>query len=135
MGEWFYTYNALMQLVVQVDANGNRIETGYDKLGRPAARTNRVMSASGLKLEGTARWYYDGTGEGEKLGMLRREEYRDGLGVFINRKSYAYDGFSRPLLELRNYDSKWYYTTLRYDDYGRVECVDRFRCRHAFFPG
>jgi RHS repeat-associated protein len=58
--------------------------------------------------------------------MLRREEHRDGEGLFINRKTYAYDQYSRPMLELRNYDSKWYYTTLRYDAYGRVEYVDRF---------
>jgi len=41
-------------------------------------------------------------GEGEKLGMLRREEHRDSSGVFINRKTYAYDALSRPMLELMN---------------------------------
>ncbi|RKX36459.1 MAG: hypothetical protein DRP64_18660, partial [Verrucomicrobia bacterium] len=44
----------------------------------------------------------------------------------INRKTYAYDELSRPMLELMNYDGKWYYTTLRYDLFGRVEYVDRF---------
>jgi RHS repeat-associated protein len=126
MGEWFYTYNALTQLVAQVDAVGNTIESSYDLLGRPETRTNWAMTTAGLSLESTAAWFYDGTGEGAKLGMLRREEYRDGEGAFINRKTYAYDAYSRPMLELRNYDSKWYYTTLRYDAYGRVEYVDRF---------
>ncbi len=79
-----------------------------------------------LELEATANWYYDGNGEGEKLGMLRREEHHDDQGVLINRKTYAYDGLSRPMLELMNYDGKWYYTTLRYDLFGRVEYVDRF---------
>ena len=126
MGEWFYTYNALDQLVDQTDANGNRIETTYDLLGRPSTRINSVMTTSGLKLEGTASWFYDGTLNGAKLGTLRREEHRDALGQFINRKTFAYDQYSRPMFELRNYDSKWYYTTLRYDAFSRVEFVDRF---------
>jgi RHS repeat-associated protein len=126
MGEWTYTYNALDQLLSQTDANGNIIETAYDVLGRPVARTNRVMKAAGLRLEGSARWTYDSTAEGGKIGALSREEYRDGLGQFINRKSYAYDSLGRPVFELRNYDRKWYYTTLQYDSYSRVAASGRY---------
>jgi len=126
MGEWFYTYNALDQLMLQTDANGNVIGFAYDLLGRPSSRTNHVMKATGLELESTAAWFYDGTSEGCKLGLLNREEHRDAQGRFINRKRYAYDQYSRPMLELMNYDSKWYYTGLRYDAFGRVQYVDRF---------
>jgi len=125
MGEWFYTHNALDQLTSQTDANGNIIQTAYDLLGRATARTNWIMKAT-LELESTASWIYDGTGEGEKLGLLRREEHRDSSSALINRKTYAYDSLSRPMLELMNYDGKWYYTTLRYDSFSRVEFVDRF---------
>lgn len=126
MGEWNYTYNALDQLTSQTDANGNHIETDYDLLGRTAARTNWIMNATGLEIEATAKWIYDGTSEGTKLGTLRREEHRDAQGRFINRKTYAYDEYSRPMLELRNYDSKWFYTTLEYDAYSRIRVADRF---------
>ncbi len=126
MGEWSYAYNTLDQLVSQTDAKGNVIEFEYDPLGRPETRVNKAMMSSGLKLEGTAQWYYDGTGDGAKLGTLRREEYRDGTGAFINRKTYAYDAYSRPMIELRNYDSKWFYTTLEYDQYSRIKTIGRF---------
>lgn len=126
MGEWSYTYNTLDQLTSQTDANGNLIESEYDLLGRPEKRTNWLKTGGTLKKEGTAKWFYDGSGEGAKLGTLRREEYRDGSGVFINRKTYAYDAYSRLMLELRNYDSKWFYTTLQYDPYSRIESVGRF---------
>ena len=125
MGEWSYTYNALDQLTSQTDANGNVIETAFDLLGRAIARTNWVMKAS-LELESTAAWFYDGTDEGCKLGALRREEHRDALGAFINRKTYGYDALSRPMLELRNYDSKWFYTTLQYDQLSRVLISGRY---------
>jgi len=120
MGEWSYTYNTLDQLESQTDANGNVIWTAYDLLGRTVARTNSIMTSEGLKRESTAAWYYDATGDGGKIGALRREEHRDGLSRFVNRKTYAYDALGRPLFELRNYDSKWYYTTLQYDEYSRV---------------
>ena len=127
MGEWNYTYNARGQLINQTDANQNRIEFSYDLLGRAAARTNWIMDAvNGLRLESTVHWFYDGTSEGCKLGLLNREEHRDANGELINRKRYAYDQYSRPMLELMNYDGKWYYTGLRYDAFGRVEKVDRF---------
>jgi YD repeat-containing protein len=128
MGEWTYTYNALDQLMSQTDANGNLIQTAYDVLGRSTARTNWVMTAatSTLELESTAGWFYDGTSEGDKLGGVRLEEHRDSDGELINRKRYAYDDFSRPMLELMNYDDKWYYTALEYDDYSRVEKTHRY---------
>ena len=126
MGEWSYTYNTLNQMTSQTDANGNVIESEYDLLGRSKKRTNWLKTGGTLKKEGTAEWFYDGTGEGAKLGTLRREEYRDGEGVFINRKTYAYDAYSRLMIELRNYDEKWFYTTLEYDDYSRIESFGRF---------
>ena len=125
MGTWSYTYNALDQLTSQTDANGNVIQTSFDLLGRSTARTNQVMNTT-LQLESTASWIYDGTGEGNKLGMLRREEHRDSSGAFINRKTYAYDLLSRPMLELRNYDSKWFYTTVQYDAFSRVHIAGRY---------
>ncbi len=127
MGVWSYTYNALDQLTAQTDANSNRIETAYDVLGRATARTNQLMTAiNGLQLESTAEWFYDGVTEGDKLGMLRLEEHRDGNGDLINRKRYTYDQYSRPMLELMNYDQKWYYTAIEYDAYSRVEKTHRY---------
>ncbi len=125
MGVWNYTYNALDQLISQEDANGNIIQTAYDVLGRAVTRTNWVMGTTGLEVESTAHWFYDGTGEGDKLGSLRLEEHRDGTGALINRKRYAYDELSRPVLELMNYDGKWYYTGLTYDAYSRVKKTHR----------
>ena len=125
MGDWSYTYNALDQLVFQQDANSNQIVTAYDVLGRATARTNCLMTTTGLVVEAVAVWDYDGQGEGDKLGNLRLEEHRDGSGNLINRKRYAYDELSRPILELMNYDGKWYYTGLTYDAYSRVRKTHR----------
>jgi len=127
MGEWHYTYNALGQLIVQTDANGNVTQTTYDLLGRPVARTNQINDAvNGLQIESVAKWHYDGDTEGDKLGKLRLEEHFDGSGNLINRKRYAYDQYSRPMLELMNYDDKWYYTCVAYDEFSRPASLHRY---------
>jgi RHS repeat-associated protein len=126
MGVWHYQYNALGELVSQTDAASNRVENAYDTLGRIVARTNWVMRAGSLDLESTAAWYYDGTDAGCWLGALRREELRDGDGNLTYRKTYAYDSYGRPMLELYNFDNKWYYNCVRYDQYSRVKFTDRF---------
>ena len=127
MGIWTYDYNALGELTSQTDANGNRIETAYDDLGRISSRTNWVMKATtGLELESTAAWFYDGTDEGCWIGAPRREELRDQNGDLVWRKTHAYDSLGRPMLELYNFDNKWYYTCFRYDELGRLKFTDRF---------
>lgn len=126
MGEWTYQYDALDQLKVQIDARSSRIETAYDVLGRVVSRTNWIQGADGLELESTARWDYDGSSEGDKLGLLRFEEHRNGGGKLVNRKRYAYDEYSRPMLELMNYDHKWYYIALEYDAFSRVLKTHRY---------
>ncbi|MCK4563217.1 MAG: VCBS repeat-containing protein [Verrucomicrobia bacterium] len=117
MGTWTYHHNALGELESQTNANLQVATMEYDTLGRMETR---------ISPEGTASWVYDGTGEGCKIGALRREQMLDAGGVLINRKSYAYDHLGRPMLELMNHDNKWFYTTLRYDAYSRVEHTDWF---------
>jgi len=117
MGTWNYTYNALGELVSQTDAKGQTTVMEYDTLGRMIKRTTS---------DGEARWFYDGTDEGCRLGTLRREELRDAQGNLTYRKTYAYDTLGRPMLELYNFDNKWYYTCYRYDEYSRLKFTDRF---------
>jgi RHS repeat-associated protein len=117
MGTWSYTYNALGELVSQTDAKNQTLTMEYDTLGRMIKRTTP---------EGEARWFYDGTDAGCWLGSLRREELRDTNGDLTYRKTYAYDSYGRPMLELYNFDNKWYYTCYRYDQYSRLKFTDRF---------
>lgn len=117
MGTWSYTYNALGELVSQTDAKNQTTTMEYDTLGRMIKRTTP---------EGEARWYYDGTDAGCWLGSLRREELRNAQGELTYRKTYAYDSYGRPMLELSNIDNKWYYNCVRYDQYSRVKFTDRF---------
>jgi RHS repeat-associated protein len=127
MGVWHYDYNALGELISQTDANNNRVENAYDTLGRIVARTNWVMTVTnGLQFESTSRWFYDGTDAGCWLGALRREELRNAQGNLTYRKTYAYDSYGRPMLELYNFDNKWYYNCVRYDEFSRVKFTDRF---------
>ena len=83
------------------------------------------MKTGGLELESSAEWFYDSTAEGGWLGAIC-EEHKDKNGDFINRKSYSYDELGRPIFELRNYDEKWYYTTLQYGEFSRVSDVGRY---------
>ena len=118
MGTWSYVYNALGQLVSQTDAKSQTTTMLYDFLGRMYQRT---------ATDEVAKWYYDNPGEGGKLGALHREELFDGTGVnLIYRKTYAYDSLKRPLFDLMNYDSKWYYNYARYDEFSRVKEAHRF---------
>ena len=123
MGSWKYRYNVLDQLVEQTDANGNRTTFSYDRLGRPLERINQRATGA---TESRAVWVYDGAGTGRKLGTLHREEHYDGQGRFVNRKTFAYDALSRPMIELRHYDNKWFYTTLEYDAQSRPTVHGRF---------
>jgi len=116
MGVWSYHYNALDELVDQTNANLQVTSMEYDLLGRMVKR---------IAPEGTAQWVFDNSGEGGKLGALWREELTDGTNL-VQRKTYAYDAFKRPMLELMNHDGKWFYTTFRYDDRSRLHYTDWF---------
>jgi len=117
MGEWSYTYNALGELISQTDAKEQTTTMEYDVLGRMIQR---------VTADGTSRWYYDGTDEGCWIGAPRREELRDSNGDLTYRKTYVYDSLGRPMLELYNFDNKWYYNCVRYDEFSRVKFTDRF---------
>lgn len=125
-GVWHYGYDGLGQLIAQTNGNRDVTHLAYDRLGRLTTRTCWRMESGQLQEESSATWVYDGFGEGAKLGTLRREELRDGSGTIRNRKTYAYDELSRPMLELQNLDNKWYYSTFRYDEFSRVKFTDRF---------
>ena len=123
LGEWFYVYNALGELASQTNANGHVTAMDYDVLGRMENRTTYTNGA----VESVAAWHYDNVGEGGKLGALWREELFDASGTnLVTRKTHAYDSLGRPLLSLYNVDQKWYYTTIEYDAYSRVEKSHRF---------
>lgn len=117
MGEWFYDYNTIGQLTSQTNANGKATSMQYDLLGRMTHRTSP---------EGTAKWFYDNSGEGGKIGALWREEMWDSQTNLVTRKTHAYDSLKRPMLSLQNVDNKWYYTTVEYDAFSRVEKNHRF---------
>ncbi len=78
-----------------------RPDTPACESGKPA---RRAICASSNHWNGF--WHpskCDGTGEGEKLGRLRREEHRDVSDPLINRKIYTYDSLSCLMLELMNH--------------------------------
>ncbi|MBN2684046.1 MAG: VCBS repeat-containing protein [Pontiellaceae bacterium] len=117
MGEWFYGYNALGELVAQTNANNKVTSMEYDLLGRITKR---------ISPEGTARWFYDGDEDGNKIGALRRETLTNVSGATTYQRTYAYDTLGRPLLSLYSVDDKWYYTCNEYDNYSRVKSTHRF---------
>lgn len=126
MGTWDYEHNVLGELVWQKNARGDVTKIQYDKLGRIELRTTWIKQGAELALETTAEWTYDNTATGGWLGALHQEILTDGSGSLVYRKTHSYDSLGRPMVELINFDDKWFYSYYAYDKLGRNVLHNRY---------
>ncbi len=137
MGAWTYEYDALGRLRFQTDAKGQTTEMSYDVLGRLQKRVTRDPGNGAYEV---TRWEYDGSGEFDWIGALRREyvlvENAGNANADVletptaaqirTQHGYQYDELGRQIIDLRQVDGKWYYNYTRYDAYGRVSTINYF---------
>jgi RHS repeat-associated protein len=137
MGAWSYEYDAIGRLRFQTDAKGQTTQMSYDVLGR---LQKRVTRESGNGAYEVTRWEYDGTGEFDWIGAIRREyvmvENQGSASADVldsptaaqirTQHGYQYDELGRQIIDLRQVDGKWYYNYTRYDSFGRVSTVNYF---------
>ncbi len=113
MGSWTYTYNALSELVTQLDPNeavNHQAATvlKYDLLGRLIERD---------EPEGVSTWKYD-IAYGAGIGKLAYETGPNGYW-----EGYAYDGFGEVSDKITLANSQEYWVSTTYDDFGQVAQV------------
>ncbi|AZZ96610.1 RHS repeat-associated core domain-containing protein [Pseudoalteromonas sp. R3] len=86
-GHWQYTYNALGELLVQTDANGDKLSFEYDALGRKTTlKINNVVDSE---------WHYD-TDKPWRLDQEVRGSWS---------RSYLYDGLGRQVASVTDLES------------------------------
>jgi RHS repeat-associated protein len=118
-----FEYNALGELVAEVDAAGNRTEQWYDARGRVWRKT--VTTGAGV-LETQSIYVFDTAAYG--AGQLASEsitgtyaEWVDEAGSALGfSRSYAYDVMGRPTGTTTTIDGTSYTTAAAYDVRGRV---------------
>ncbi len=111
---WTYHYNALGEIVHQIDAKGQKITTWNDRLGRPHLRED--YNSSGTRVS-QHRWYYDNAvGLGYSKGLLTREhDLTSGYKVEPD-----YDHLGRVIHSESWIDGKYFIASTTYDQFGRV---------------
>jgi RHS repeat-associated protein len=103
MGTWNYVYDALGQLVQQINARGQIAVVSYDAGGRVVARAEPDLSSS---------WSYDNCTNG--IGALCSKSTNTGFS-----QSYTYDSLSRPQVTTTTVDTT-YTASVAYDANGRI---------------
>lgn len=105
MGAWSYAYNALGELIRQVDAKAQTVTLQYDKLGRMTGRAEPDL---------TSTWTYDTATKG--IGKLASASSGNGYS-----RSHSYDTLGRLSSTSTVIDTPTpYVTSTSYDAYGRV---------------
>ncbi len=113
---WQYEYNAAGELIKQVDAKGQVIETRNDALGRKVSV--RDYSVAGGAVVNESVWQYDNTTlSGSSAGQLKSENLLQG-GQFS--RTLSYDSFGRLVQTLTQIDGQDFLQETVYDQYGRV---------------
>ncbi|SMN00333.1 Rhs family protein [uncultured Candidatus Thioglobus sp.] len=109
MGRWTYAYNALGELISQIDAKGQTSTMQYDKLGRMIRRT---------ETEGTSTWNYDTQVNGiGKLAVI--------TGTNGYRKQLSYDSLGRALSATLTSNGETLTSSNSYDEYSRLDVQTR----------
>ncbi len=104
MGQWFYTYNALGELISQTDAKGQVTTMTYDKLGRMLSRT---------EAEGVSTWAYDTSDRG--IGKIASVTAPQGYG-----EDYLYDTLGRVQSVTTHADNQDFTISNQYDAFSRL---------------
>lgn len=106
-GSWSYHYDALDQLIKQVDAKAQVTEISYDLLGRPTCRRQADL---------TTLWTYDSAPNG--IGMVAHVSSSNG---YI--ESYEYDAAGRPAQFIVRTIDGCFITKTEHDKYGRAVSI------------
>ncbi|MBL8297788.1 MAG: VCBS repeat-containing protein [Rhodanobacteraceae bacterium] len=118
-GSWTYRYNALGELVEQIDAKGQKQTVYRDALGRMVKRTEERQAPGGNTAEPTSVWEYDTAlrpTAGTKINGVPRTE-SNGAGY---ARSYSYDEQGRLLTSVTTLDGTAYTERITYDEFGRL---------------
>ncbi len=118
-GSTTYRYNALGELVQQIDAKGQTQNRFYDALGRLWKRTEDRASGAGFVAEPTSQWEFDtGVLQGTSnraFGLLIVESL---VGANYSRTT-SYDAYARVRQVQTTLDSVTYTERMTYDAFGR----------------
>ncbi len=125
-GYWQYAYNALGEMIRQLDRKHQAVDFTYDKLGRVTNRrelsgVSSLAASSGYSIVNREFSSYISTGPGE--GQIDWVAYRNGeSGTDLQVRSFSYDMFGRVIKveidiegELGSFEER---TT--YDQYSRL---------------
>jgi RHS repeat-associated protein len=118
MGAWTYAYNALGELIRQVDAKSQTTTMAYDKLGRMVSRTEADLNST---------WTYDACTKG--VGKLCQATAGNDYA-----RSHGYDSLGRPSSVSITVGTAHSVTTT-YDSLGRVDTLTYptgFAVRHVY---
>jgi RHS repeat-associated protein len=107
MGVWSYSYDVFGRLVSQTDAKNQTSTLGYDALGR---LTGAVEGSF------TRTFTYDSATNG--AGLLASTSSSDGTS-----RTFAYDGYSRPVTSTLTVDGTAYVTATSYNSDGRISTL------------
>ncbi|MBL4827138.1 MAG: VCBS repeat-containing protein, partial [Spongiibacteraceae bacterium] len=114
-GWWLYQYNVLGELTQQIDAKGQRVQPGYDLLGR---MTSRIDLQTNGATQGSTLWSYNNnTTSGNALGALT--QVQDNISAYsqvINHDNFA--RVSTTTTTIAPGDS--HHQKVTYDQFGRT---------------
>ncbi|MCE3001914.1 MAG: FG-GAP-like repeat-containing protein, partial [Xanthomonadaceae bacterium] len=139
-GAWTYTYNALGELITQVDAKGQTTRLDYDALGRLWRRSEQRLVGGTLISESLSTWEYDTADAIVVPGVSFTCEQRgtappaDTAGSFVlgalaveqdslsqYRREHRYDTLARRTKTHTRIDGEWFTECATYDRYGRAK--------------
>ncbi len=127
-GFWQYTYNAMGETVLQINAKGYKTCFAYDPLGR---KTLQIQDYKGTESQAlnhcnqtniavgkATNWYYDTAPKGNTgskvKGAIHKVVHHTGYS-----EEYQYDSFARPIGSTRTIKGVSYAQSNSYDIYGR----------------
>lgn len=120
-GTWQYAYNALGEITRQMDSKGQATDFAYDKLGRMTYRFERTgvtsltdTSYTTLNSE-TTTYNTSGTGKGQPGSIV----YRNASGGQLQKKSFSYDIYGRPIIVSTTVAGSTFAEETTYDQYSR----------------
>lgn len=133
MGSWSYAYNALGELISQIDGKGQTTTMTYDVLGRMTARSD---------ADGATTWLYDSSPWDTRKGFLYAitgpATVRDGFQRrYIKNLEYDTYGRLKKSAQFMNWpDQTQHYVTLQdYDSFGRPSVMtypDGFKVANVY---
>jgi len=118
-GAWTYKYNALGELIEQVDAKGQVQKLFYDAMGRMWKRTETRLSNGVYLSEFASTFVYDtatlGATSNKAVGLIAEDAHT--MGGFI--RTHFYDGFGRPTGLTSNLEENLFHQRMTFDAFGR----------------